>query len=290
MKNITSAMCVASLAMLPAAFAQRNQGNTDTKPTPAAGDRTVHLYKLSDLDDLDLKNGDKSVGEIDGIILDSTDGRVAFALIGKGGVLGIGEKEHLIPWESITVTAKDAAKNEGAVARTRLTEADIDAAPVYKKNEAIDAPMVRRIRENAKLASDSTWERIAGTHLVTSGDLKGATVHSTDDKDLGKIDEIVLAPDDGMVAYVVLGAGGVLGLGEKHYALPLGVFDLSYDKDNKVMVRAPLTKERFTDAPEYSSRDWKDMSDAAWVKKVSTFWKKDPYWAHTTTPAAAEKK
>jgi hypothetical protein len=186
------------------------------------------------------------------------------------------------------VTAKDPVKNEGAVARTRLTEEEIEAAPVYKKNETIDAPTVRRIRENAKLASDSTWERIAGTHLVTSGDLKGAKVHSTDDKDLGNIDEIVLAPDDGMVAYVVLGAGGVLGLGEKHYAMPLGVFDVSYDKDNKVVVHAPLTKERFEGAPEYESKEWKRMSDGAWVRKVSTFWKKDPYWTGTA-PAAAEK-
>ncbi len=288
MKNLTSALCVASLAMLPAAFAQREKGNTDGKPMPAAGEQTVHLYKLSDLTDLDLKNGDKSVGEVDGCILDATDGRVAFALIGKGGVLGIGEKTHLIPWESITVTAKDPAKNEGAVARTRLTEAEIEAAPLYKKNEAIDAPMVRRIRENAKLASDSTWERIAGTHLVTSVDLKAATVHSTDDKDLGKIDEIVLAPDAGMVAYVVLGAGGFLGLGEKHFAMPLGVFEVSYDKDNKVLVRAPLTKERFESAPEYESKEWNRMSERDWVKKVSTFWKKDPYWMHTA-PAAAEK-
>ena len=288
MNSFTITLCVASLAMAPAAFAQREKGDTQSKPMPAAGEQNVHLYKLSDLNDLDLKNGDKSVGEIDGCILDATTGRVAFALIGKGGVLGIGEKEHLIPWESITVTAKDPVKNEGAVARTRLTEDEIAAAPVYKKNETIDAPTVRRIRENAKLPSDSTWERIAGTHLVTSDALKGAKVHSPDDKDLGNIDEIVLAPDDGMVAYVVLGAGGVLGLGEKHYAMPLGMFDVSYDKDNKVVVHAPLTKERFEGAPEYESKEWKRMSDGAWVKKVSTFWKKDPYWMGTA-PAGAEK-
>lgn len=289
MKNMTIRFCVASLALAPMAFAQRDPDSTKAKPMPAAGEESVHLYKLSDLDDLDLKNGDKSVGEIDGCILDATDGRVAFALIGKGGVLGLGEKEHLIPWESITVMPKDPVKNEGAVAHTRLTAEEIEAAPVYNKKEGIDAPTVRRIRENAKLPSDSTWERIAGTHLVTSGDLKGSTVHSTDDKDLGKIDDIVLDPNNHMVAYVVLGAGGVLGLGEKHFAMPLSIFEVAYDKDNKVLVHAPLTKERFENAPEYESKDWKNMSDAAWVKKVSSFWKKDPYWM-TTAPAAAGKR
>src|SRR3954468_22301815 len=100
MNKITIQLCMASVAFAPMALAQRNTDDPKAKSMPAAAEESVHLYKLGDLDDLDLKNGDKSVGEIDGIILDATDGRVAFALIGKGGVLGIGEKEHLIPWES----------------------------------------------------------------------------------------------------------------------------------------------------------------------------------------------
>jgi hypothetical protein len=114
-------------------------------------------------------------------------------------------------------------------------------------------------------------------------------VNSPEDKDLGNIDEIVLAPDDGMVAYVVLGAGGVLGLGEKHYALPLSIIECSYDKDSKLVVHAPLTKERLQNAPEYVSKDWKRMSDAAWIREVNTFWKKEPYWMRTS-PASSGKK
>jgi len=290
MKYIAIPLCIASLTLGSTAFGQeRKPEGTDKKPVPAAGEQVVHLYKHSDLNDLDLKNGDKSIGELDGIIIDSTDGRIVFAMVGKGGVLGIGEKEHLIPWESIKVTAKDPAKNEGAVARTNLTAEQIEAAPVFKKKEPIDATLVRRVRENAKLPSDSSWERIAGTNLVCSPDLKGSSVRSPDDKDLGNIDEIVVSADDGMIAYVVLGAGGVLGLGEKHVALPLSMIECSYDKDGKLVVHSPLTKEKVEKAPEYTSKDWKRMAEGNYVREVSTYWGKEPYWIRTT-PAGAGKQ
>jgi len=284
MKSIAINLCAATLALGSMAYGQK-----DARPVAGSGDPAVRLYRVGDLTDLDLKNGDKSVGDIDGVIIDATTGRILFALVGKGGVMGIGETEYLIPWQSIKVTAKDPVKNEGVVARTTLTEEQIKTAPTFKKDMSVDAGTIRKARENASLGSDSAWERLEAARLVTSSDLKGATVKSKDGKDLGKIDEIVIAPEEGMIAYTVLGSGGVLGLGEKHYALPLSVTDISYDKDHKIFVTAPLTKERLEKAPEYDSKDWKRMSTPVWIRDMSTYWQTDPYWMHTT-PASAEKK
>jgi sporulation protein YlmC with PRC-barrel domain len=281
-------MCAASLALASAAYAQKDPGAADKKPLPAAGEPTVHLYKLGDLDDLDLKNGDKSLGDIDGLIIDASDGRIIFAMIGKGGVMGVGESEHLVPWESIHLTAKDLEKNEGVKANTTLTEEQIKSAPIYKKDEAIDAPTIRSIRENAKLASDSTWERAAANGLISSKELKGAHVSSTDDKDIGEIGEIVLAPDDGVVAYTVLDAGGMLGMGEKHIALPWSVLQTNY-KDRKLTIKLPATKERIEKAPDYVSKDWKRMSSSGFIREMSTYWSKDPYWVRTTAASAGKR-
>src|SRR2546426_6788 len=66
---------------------------------------------------------------------------------------------------------------------------------------------------------------------VSTLELKGAEVRSPADKEIGKIEEMVIAPDDAMVAYNVLATGGVLGLGEKRFALPWQVTEISYDKD-----------------------------------------------------------
>ena len=288
MKNIAIQLCAASLTLGSVALAQKDPA-TEKKPMVAAGDPVVRLYKVGDLTDLDLKNGDKSIGDIDGLVLDSTDGRILFALIGKGGVMGIGEEEHLVPWESIQVTVKDPEKNEGLKATTRLTEEQIKTAPVCKKDVAIDGPTIRTVRENAKLQSDSTWERAAQNGLILSTDLKGARVSSTDDKDVGEIDEVVIAPNEGMVAYTVLGAGGVLGIGEKKIALPWGILNMTFKDGKKLHIALPVTKERLEKAPEYTSKDWKRVSGAPFVREVSTYWSKDPFWVRTS-PASAPKQ
>jgi len=289
MKSIAIHLCAASLALGSIAYAQKDPaGGMDKKPAPAAEDKAIHLYKLGDLDDLDLKNGEKSLGDVDGLVIDASDGRILFAMIGKGGVMGIGEEEHLVPWESIKVTAKDPVKNEGAKASTTLTEEQVKAAPIWKKDAMIDAPTIRQIRENAKLGSDSSWERAAANGLISSKELKGARVSSTDDKDIGEIDEIVIAADDGVVAYTVLGAGGALGIGEKHIALPWSVLQTTY-KDKKLHIALPATKERIEKGPDYVSKDWKRMSSSAYVREFSTYWAKDPFWIHTS-PAGASKQ
>lgn len=41
--------------------------------------------------------GDK-LGTVEDIILDKTSNSIMFAVLGMGGVLGIGEKYHAVPW------------------------------------------------------------------------------------------------------------------------------------------------------------------------------------------------
>src|SRR5947207_3378726 len=164
MKMIALNLCVASLALGPlavGAWAAAQSGDTPSKPIPAAGaEQTIHLCKLGDVKDLDLKaEGEKkNVGDIDGLVLDAATGRIRYALVAKGGVLEIGESQHLVPWESVRVTPKNPGvkdKDEGVVARTSLTAEQIKSAPVYKKGETmIDAALEQRIRENAGLKAE----------------------------------------------------------------------------------------------------------------------------------------
>ena len=298
MKMIALNLCVASLALGPLAVgawaAAAQGGDTPSKPIPAASaEQTIHLCKLGDIKDLDLKaEGEKkNVGEIDGLVLDAANGRIRYALVAKGGVLEIGETEHLVPWESIRVTPKNPGakdKDEGVVARTSLTVEQIKSAPVYKKGETmIDAALDQRIRENAGLKAEIN----AGPapRYVSTLELKGAEVRSPADKEIGKIEEMVIAPEDAMVAYNVLATGGVLGLGEKRFALPWQVTEISYDKDKKVVVRAPLTKETLQNAPEYDGKDWKRMSSPDWIRDMCTHYSKQPFWMQSWR-ASAEKR
>jgi len=45
----------------------------------------------------------KDLGKIEEIMLDSAQGRVAYAVLSFGGFLGMGDKLFAIPWESLTL-------------------------------------------------------------------------------------------------------------------------------------------------------------------------------------------
>ncbi|WP_375175057.1 PRC-barrel domain-containing protein [Pseudooceanicola sp.] len=63
------------------------------------------------------------IGHIDHLMIDKPSGNVAYAVMGFGGFLGLGEDHHPIPWQKLQYdTQKD-----GFV--TDITEADVKGAP-----------------------------------------------------------------------------------------------------------------------------------------------------------------
>src|SRR3954447_2169979 len=59
-----------------------------------------------------------------------------------------------------------------------------------------------------------------GPRLMGADTLIGEDVYNLQDEDLGDIKEIMLDIQSGQVAYAVLSFGGILGLGEKLFAVP----------------------------------------------------------------------
>jgi hypothetical protein len=43
--------------------------------------------------------GDKSIGEIDHLLIDKVSGRVLYAVMSFGGFLGLGHSHYPIPWQ-----------------------------------------------------------------------------------------------------------------------------------------------------------------------------------------------
>ena len=43
----------------------------------------------------------ENIGRIEHIVIDATHGRIAYAVLGRGGVFGIGETLFAVPWSAI---------------------------------------------------------------------------------------------------------------------------------------------------------------------------------------------
>jgi sporulation protein YlmC with PRC-barrel domain len=108
-----------------------------------------------------------------------------------------------------------------------------------------------------------------GPDLMGASTLIGDRVRNKKDEHLGDIEEIMLDTRTGEARYAVLSFGGVLGLGDKLFAVPWNA--LTRDPKNKGFL-LNVEKKRLQDAPGFDRNKWPDMSDPAWANKIRTYY------------------
>lgn len=105
-----------------------------------------------------------------------------------------------------------------------------------------------------------------GPALMGADTLLGNDVFNKDGEDLGDIKEFMIDMASGKVAYaVLLSSGGLLGMGDKLFAVPWAA--LALDTTNKRFTLNVL-KNALKDAPGFDKDHWPSMSDRTWASGV----------------------
>jgi hypothetical protein len=84
----------------------------------------------------------RQIGTIDHLVIEKTSGRIVYAVMSFGGLLGLGRDSYPIPWAALTY---DPALGGYA---TSLTEEQLRTAPAHSED----------------YAEDRQWEEAAFTH------------------------------------------------------------------------------------------------------------------------------
>jgi sporulation protein YlmC with PRC-barrel domain len=141
----------------------------------------------------------------------------------------------------------------------------------------IKAALYRHIKEHLmqhnkikKTDPDKRFRRV-----LSASTLEGDTVRNPAGDNLGKVDEIMIDIPSGQVAYVVLSFGGVMGLGDKLFAVPWSA--LRVDEDEKCFI-LDVSKSTLESAPGFNKDNWPDMSNTTWATEVYTHYGVAPYW------------
>jgi sporulation protein YlmC with PRC-barrel domain len=121
-------------------------------------------------------------------------------------------------------------------------------------------------------------EKGPGSRLMGADTLIGEDVYNHKDEDLGDIEEIMLDMNSGRVAYAVLSFGGLMGVGEKLFAVPWSALKL--DTENKRFILG-VDKERLETAPGFDKDNWPDMADLNWQNTIHSFYGAKSYTERT---------
>lgn len=113
-----------------------------------------------------------------------------------------------------------------------------------------------------------------GVRLIGADTLIGNDVYNYDDEHIGDIKEIMLNTMTGEIAYVVLSFGGLLGLGEKLFAVPWKALTLD-TANHSFILNEP--KERLENAPGFDKDAWPNMAEKDWANEVHTFYETRVY-------------
>ena len=108
-----------------------------------------------------------------------------------------------------------------------------------------------------------------GPSLIGANTLLGNDVYNRDGEDLGDIKEFMIDMASGKVAYAVLSFGGLMGLGDKLFAVPWAAMAL--DTVNKRFT-LNVPKAKLSDAPGFNKDRWPSMADGTWASGVHKFY------------------
>ena len=94
-------------------------------------------------------------------------------------------------------------------------------------------------------------------------------VRNSAGENLGKLEDIVTDPDTGTIRYGVFSFGGVLGMGDKLFAIPWSALTMSPSHDYLLL---NVDRRRLETAPGFDRSHWPDMADPAWQQHIQGYY------------------
>ncbi|MES2625062.1 MAG: PRC-barrel domain-containing protein [Pseudomonadota bacterium] len=114
--------------------------------------------------------------------------------------------------------------------------------------------------------------------VLSAGSLAKDKVKNPGGDNLGDIVDFMIDLDTGKVAYAVLSFGGVMGIGNKLFAIPWKAMSVDTEDHTFVLDTSRETLER---APGFDKDNWPDMSDPKWGTDIHAHYGIQPYWQNS---------
>ena len=108
------------------------------------------------------------------------------------------------------------------------------------------AAFAQPVAGTATIGITATEVQVVATGWSLKKSVLGKSVYNEEGKSIGKIDDVIVAPDSS-ISYAIVGAGGFLGLGKHDVAIPVKNFKV----ESKKITLPGATKDALKALPKF---------------------------------------
>jgi sporulation protein YlmC with PRC-barrel domain len=172
--------------------------------------------------------------------------------------------EFFAYWENaalLETPPADAATDEGALGECIGGPADVstDASAETEETTAI----------TETTEAETSELDVQTPRVIRLSELTGYNVTNTEGEDLGEIEDLMIDWRRDQIAYAILSFGGILGLGEKWFAIPLNELTLDPIEQRLIFDVEPEVLET---APGFDEATLPDTAEPGWDDEIRAFW------------------
>ncbi len=150
--------------------------------------------------------------------------------------------------------------NKGTMGNDRMNKDSMNRDSMNKDSANKDS-MNRDSMNKDQMSKGLMWTRRASEVI-------GADVTNANKENLGDIKDLVV-DTSGKVRYAVLSFGGILGMGEKLFAVPMNNLQSKADEKKFVL---NIDKNKLKDAPGFEDKNWPNFADKTFQTSVSNYY------------------
>ena len=118
-------------------------------------------------------------------------------------------------------------------------------------------------------------DQMTDIRVLSASTLMKDKVYNYQSENIGRIEDFMLDLERGCISYAVLSFGGVMGMGDKLFAVPWKA--LAVDTENKAF-RMDVDRERLENAPGFDKDNWPESADTSWLGDVYDHYEVERYW------------
>jgi sporulation protein YlmC with PRC-barrel domain len=112
-------------------------------------------------------------------------------------------------------------------------------------------------------------DKVTQSHSVRASKVVGMEVRNEKGEKLGKVHDLVLDTNSAKIRYAAISFGGVLGLGDKLFAVPWTSLDTRRGKDaNDYYFVMAADPKMLKNSPGFDKDHWPDFGDSKYTSQI----------------------